>query len=114
MSELPHPAPDLQEQLELARSIDDVVEACSEFVMRFTPAQLQSLVSACRPPDHLDGETISAYAVELVRADLKERGSQSQVLRMFARFFGDAAACIARIGMARGRQDGWAYMAWRR
>jgi len=114
MAEHFHPAPDLQEQLELARSLDDVVEACSEFVMRFTPADLQLLASACPPPDRIDAETISAYAVELARADLKPHGTQSQVLMMFARFFSDAASCIARIGMARGRQDGWAYVAWRR
>ena len=86
-----------------------------EFLSRFTPAQLNDLPPTCRPPARLDASAISDYAVELARAELaRGSGVANPVLRTLALFFGDAAASIARIAMARGRQDGWAYVAWRK
>lgn len=115
MADIPIPASDWQDRLETARSVPDVVDACSEFVAQYTPAQLNELPPGCRPPDRLDALAISTYAVELVRAELAPgSGLTNPMLRTFALFFGDAAASVARIAMARGRQDGWAYVAWRK
>jgi hypothetical protein len=115
MADLPNPGNDWQERLDMARSVPDVVDACDEFISRFTPAELHELPPGCQPPERLDAAAISTYAVDLVRAELAPgSGVANPLLRTFALFFGDAAACIARIAMARGRQDGWAYVAWRK
>jgi len=115
MADSPNFANEWQERLESARSVADVVDACTDFVSRFTPAELHELPPGCHPPERLDAAGISDYAVELVRAELAPgSGIANPLLRTFALFFGDAAACVARIAMARGRRDGWAYVAWRR
>ena len=115
MDDTPNLANDWQDRLESARSVADVVDACNAFISRFTPAELNELPPGCRPPERLDSVAISDYAVELVRAELVPgSGISNPLLRTFALFFGDASSCVARIAMARGRQDGWAYVAWRR
>ncbi|HEX5130303.1 MAG TPA: hypothetical protein VFV90_11185 [Usitatibacter sp.] len=102
------------ERFEIARSVEDVVDACHDFVSQFEPARLAELPRGVLPPVALDAAAISPYAVELVRKDLALGEESPPTLKAFALFFGEASATIARIAMARARRDGWAYVAMRR
>ena len=109
-----HPLSSWHDRLEAARAVADVVDACHDFVAWMSPIQLAELPRALLPPQEVDAASISNYAVELVRSDLALGDDASPTLKLFALFFSEASAAIARIAMARARRDGWAYVALRR
>ena len=87
-----------------------MVDACREFVKRFSPPLLAQLPRDLLPPRELDADAISDYAVELVRRELADGANAPPIVSIFALFYTDAAQAIARIGMARLRRDEWAYI----
>jgi hypothetical protein len=99
------PSLEWQDRLDAARSVDEVLEVCQDFVARFAPEMLAHLPRACRPPSGLDAATVSSYAFELVRHELALAGKGPPVLKSFAHFFTDASQAMARIAMARRRPD---------
>ena len=102
-----HPALEWQERLDAARSVPEVVEACQDFVARFSASMLLLLPRSCLPPVNLDAAAIADYAVELVRNELDQGAGASPMLSAFALFFTDASQAVARIAMARKRPDLW-------
>lgn len=105
MSDYTTPAPSWQERLEMARSLEDLVDACRDFVAMLTPAEIHSLPEGCRPPARLDDEAIAGYALDLVRGEQEAGDSASPLLRTLATFFAKAATGIARHKAPRRRAE---------
>jgi hypothetical protein len=107
----PSPAPPWHERLDGARTVAEVVAICREFVALLGAADLAQLPPRLRPPQDLDVNAISAYAVDLVRHDLLLGSATPSMVKMLSGFFGNAAETVARIALARGRPEGWDYVA---
>jgi hypothetical protein len=102
---------DWQDRLHCASSEAEVIEAARDFIVQFSPYEINQLPSACRPPRVKDGDDIAAYAFTLVRHHCDDGEGVGYVVHRLRAFFSEAAYRLSQIlqeqsqGQSQGQDD---------
>ena len=88
--------------LEGAQSEKELVMVVREFLAIWTPREIQRLPASCRPTRLVDGDDVSAYAVELslYRLETVSDPEDDRLLERIKAFFAHAASRVAAIRSA--------------
>ena len=89
-----------QDRLESASTEGDVAVVARDFVAQFSPQEIESLPTACRPRKFFVADDITDYAFVLVRNHCDDQTETAAVVHKLAGFFSSASIRLAQV-MAR-------------
>ncbi|HEX4332346.1 MAG TPA: hypothetical protein VH040_09415 [Usitatibacter sp.] len=85
-----------RQRLLKARSQEEVMRLCRDFVAEWPPVRIRLLPNDCVPPKLADAEAVTGYSGRLVRAELRVERVINE-LQLMTNFFSAASARLAQV-----------------
>lgn len=85
------------ERLAAARTPEDVIAVCDNFLWAWRPGEIGALPHRCRPGAIASADDVSLYAFQLIQAQLRVPPGTDEGLDRMAAFFSEASRRVAEI-----------------
>lgn len=85
------------DRLAAARTPEDVIAVCDDFLWAWRPAEIGALPHRCRPGAIASPDDVSLYAFQLVQAQLSMPPGSDEGLDRMAAFFSEASHRMAEL-----------------